>query len=69
MVDEYSVLDTRYWVVQDVCVTIVSYLEFIVMAPLCFLWSVCIMNIIGIIRGGCCFLRPYFSSCVLCQYE
>ncbi|XP_003385787.1 PREDICTED: 3-beta-hydroxysteroid-Delta(8),Delta(7)-isomerase-like [Amphimedon queenslandica] len=38
MVDEYSVLDTRYWVVQDVCVTIVSFLEFIVMAPLCFFW-------------------------------
>jgi hypothetical protein len=38
LVDEYGVLDTRYWVVQDPCVTIVSFLEFFVMCPLCYLW-------------------------------
>ena len=38
LVDEYAILDSRYWVVQDACVTIVSALEFFVMAPLCYLW-------------------------------
>ena len=40
LVDEYSILDTRYWVTFDPCVTIVSSLEAVVMIPFCFLWYV-----------------------------
>ncbi len=40
LVDEYAVLDSRYWVVQDTTVTIVSSLEFLVMGPMCYLWYV-----------------------------
>ena len=40
LVDEYAILDTRYWVLADPCVTIVSVLEAIVMIPFCFLWYV-----------------------------
>ena len=38
IVDEYAVLDTRYWVLSDPCVTMVSVLELTVMLPMCYLW-------------------------------
>ena len=36
--DEYAVLDSRYWVLKDPIVMWVTYHEFFVMMPLCFLW-------------------------------
>ena len=40
LVDEYAVLDSRYWVTQDATVMMVSLTEFYVMAPLCIFWYV-----------------------------
>ena len=40
LVDEYAVLDSRYWVTQDATVMLVSLTEFYVMAPLCIFWYV-----------------------------
>lgn len=38
LVDEYAVLDSRYWVLQDPMVMWVCYLEFFVMLPLEYIW-------------------------------
>ncbi len=38
LVDEYAILDARYWVLQDPTVAWVCYLEAFVMIPLCFFW-------------------------------
>ena len=38
LVDEYAVVDTRYWPLQDPCVTVISLTELLIMAPLCFFW-------------------------------
>lgn len=36
--DEYAVLDTRYWPLQDPVVAWISYTELVIMLPLCFMW-------------------------------
>jgi hypothetical protein len=38
LVDEYAILDSRYWVERDNTVMWVAYLEFFTMAPLSYLW-------------------------------
>lgn len=38
LLDEYAILDSRYWVEKDNTVMWVSYLEFFTMAPLSYLW-------------------------------
>ncbi len=38
LVDEYAVLDSRYWVLQDATVMWVCYQEFFIMLPLEYLW-------------------------------
>ena len=38
LVDEYAVLDTRYWVLQETLVMWVTYHEFFVMLPLEYIW-------------------------------
>lgn len=38
LLDEYAVLDTRYWVLKDPVVAWVSYQEFFIMAPLSYMW-------------------------------
>jgi cholestenol delta-isomerase len=44
LVDEYAVLDARYWVLQDGTVRMISLTEFYVMAPLCILWYYGMVN-------------------------
>ena len=36
--DEYAVMDTRYWPLDDPTVAWISYVEAGIMVPLCFLW-------------------------------
>ena len=45
MVIEYGKLDTRYWQTKDPCVMLISYMELIIMGPLCILWysTVCVI--------------------------
>ena len=38
MVIEYGKLDTRYWQTKDPCVMLISYVELVIMGPLCILW-------------------------------
>lgn len=38
LVDEYAILDSRYWVEKDNTVMWVSYMELFTMAPLSYLW-------------------------------
>ncbi|KAL5477080.1 hypothetical protein EMCRGX_G023822 [Ephydatia muelleri] len=38
LVDEYAILDTRYWVLDYPAVSSISYIEFFVMLPMCYLW-------------------------------
>lgn len=38
LVDEYAILDTRYWVLQDPMVMWVCYQEFFIMLPLEYIW-------------------------------
>jgi len=38
MVIEYGKLDTRYWRTKDPCVMLISYMELVIMGPLCILW-------------------------------
>lgn len=40
LVDEYAILDTRYWVLDYPAVSSISYIEFFVMLPMCYLWLV-----------------------------
>lgn len=40
LVDEYAVLDTRYWVLKDPCIMWVSYSEMFIQLPLEFAWYV-----------------------------
>ena len=36
--DEYAVMDTRYWPLDDPAVAWISYIELAIMIPLCFAW-------------------------------
>lgn len=36
--DEYAVMDTRYWPLDDPTVAWISYIELAIMIPLCFAW-------------------------------
>lgn len=36
--DEYAVMDTRYWPLDDPTVAWISYVELAIMIPLCFAW-------------------------------
>ena len=38
LVDEYAVMDTRYWPEDDPAVTWISIVEIVIMTPLCYLW-------------------------------
>lgn len=38
LVDEYAVMDTRYWPLDDPTVAWISYLELVVYVPLCYFW-------------------------------
>ncbi len=38
--DEYAVMDTRYWPLDDPAVAWISYIEVAIMIPLCFAWYV-----------------------------
>ena len=38
LADEYAVLDSRYWPTKDPGVMIISFLELLVMGPLCICW-------------------------------
>ncbi|XP_064392725.1 uncharacterized protein LOC135340335 [Halichondria panicea] len=38
LTDEYAIMDTRYWPLDDPTVTWISNVEFVVMLPLCFFW-------------------------------
>lgn len=38
LVDEYAVMDTRYWPLDDPTVAWISYLELAVYVPLCYFW-------------------------------
>lgn len=40
LVDEYAVLDTRYWVLKDPCIMWVSYSEMFIQLPLEFAWYI-----------------------------
>ena len=40
LVDEYAVMDTRYWPEDDPAVTWISIVELVIMIPLCYLWYV-----------------------------
>lgn len=41
LVDEYAVMDTRYWPEDDPAVTWISIVELIIMIPLCYFWYLC----------------------------
>jgi len=47
MVIEYSKLDTRYWRTKDPCVMLISYMELVIMGPLCILWYSTVCAIIN----------------------
>ena len=38
LVDEYAILDSRYWPLDHPTVAWISYVELIIMIPLCFFW-------------------------------
>lgn len=38
LLDEYAILDSRYWVEKDTVVMWICYLEFFTMAPLSYMW-------------------------------
>ena len=38
MVDEYAILDSRYWATQSPDVMAICVMEFYIMTPLCFMW-------------------------------
>ena len=38
MVDEYAVLDSRFWATRDPAVTIVAVMELYIMYPLSIVW-------------------------------
>ena len=38
LIDEYAVMDTRYWPEDDPAVTWISIVEIVIMTPLCYLW-------------------------------
>ena len=38
LVDEYAVMDTRYWPEDDPAVAWISIVELFIMIPLCYLW-------------------------------
>ena len=40
LVDEYAVLDTRYWVEKDNGIMWISYIELFAMVPLSYLWYI-----------------------------
>ena len=40
LVDEYAVMDTRYWPEDDPAVAWISIVEIFIMTPLCYLWYV-----------------------------
>lgn len=44
LVDEYAILDTRYWALADPTVAWVCYLEFFVMMPLELLWYIALQR-------------------------
>lgn len=44
LVDEYAVLDTRYWVLGDSMVAWVCYQEFFIMMPLELIWYVALQK-------------------------
>ena len=44
LVDEYAVLDTRYWVLKDPLVAWVCYAEFFIMMPLEVVWYRALQN-------------------------
>ena len=41
LVDEYAILDSRYWVLQSPDVMTICVMEFYIMTPLCYMWYVC----------------------------
>ena len=41
LVDEYAILDSRYWVLQSPDVMAICVMEFYIMTPLCYMWYVC----------------------------
>ena len=47
MVIEYGKLDTRYWRTKDPCVMLISYMELVIMGPLCILWYSTVCAIIN----------------------
>ena len=38
LIDEYAVMDTRYWPEDDPAVTWISIVEILIMTPLCYIW-------------------------------
>ena len=44
LVDEYAILDTRYWALADPMVAWVCYLEFFVMMPLALVWYIALQR-------------------------
>ncbi len=38
LVDEYAILDARYWPLDDPTVAWISNVELVIMIPLCFFW-------------------------------
>lgn len=40
LLDEYAILDTRYWVLKNPCIMWVSYSEMFIQLPLEFAWYV-----------------------------
>ena len=51
MVIEYGKLDARYWPTKDPTVMIISYVELVIMGPLCILWYMSIMLLKGLCHG------------------
>lgn len=43
--DEYAVMDTRYWPEDDPSVTWISIVELVIMIPLCYFWYLCDLNV------------------------
>ena len=59
LVDEYAVLDARYWVLKDPMVAWVCYAEFFIMMPLEIIWYRALTrnhwsrHYWAVITGGC----------------
>lgn len=53
MVIEYGKLDTRSWRTKDPCVMLISYMELVIMGPLCILWYSAVVLLIIIIKKTC----------------